>query len=236
MPVQVLFTDRSGGVSPEPFGSLNLAGHVGDDPANVRANRQRLSDRLPTRQLVLLASAPGGPVCVVDASAPEELGDAEALVTTEPALALGVLTADCVPVLLADEAAGVVAAVHSGRRGLAARITPRAVAAAVDAGARVDRLTAWVGPAICGRCYEVGEDVAADVVAVEPAAAARTSWGTTALDLPAAVTAQLRRAGVTDIRTDGRCTLEEPSLYSYRRDGRTGRQASVVVRVPEPAP
>jgi polyphenol oxidase len=236
MPVQVLFTDRSGGVSPEPFGSLNLAGHVGDDPANVRANRQRLSDRLPTRQLVLLASAPGGPVCVVDASAPEELGDAEALVTTEPALALGVLTADCVPVLLADEAAGVVAAVHSGRRGLAARITPRAVAAAVDAGARVDRLTAWVGPAICGRCYEVGEDVAADVVAVEPAAAARTSWGTTALDLPAAVAAQLRRAGVTDIRTDGRCTLEEPSLYSYRRDGRTGRQASVVVRVPEPAP
>jgi polyphenol oxidase len=236
MPVQVLFTDRSGGVSPEPFGSLNLAGHVGDDPANVRANRQRLSDRLPTRQLVLLASAPGGPVCVVDASAPEELGDAEALVTTEPALALGVLTADCVPVLLADEAAGVVAAVHSGRRGLAARITPRAVAAAVDAGARADRLTAWVGPAICGRCYEVGEDVAADVVAVEPAAAARTSWGTTALDLPAAVTAQLRRAGVTDIRTDGRCTLEEPSLYSYRRDGRTGRQASVVVRVPEPAP
>jgi polyphenol oxidase len=236
MPVQVLFTDRSGGVSPEPFGSLNLAGHVGDDPANVRANRQRLSDRLPTRQLVLLASTPGGPVCVVDASAPEELGDAEALVTTEPALALGVLTADCVPVLLADEAAGVVAAVHSGRRGLAARITPRAVAAAVDAGARADRLTAWVGPAICGRCYEVGEDVAADVVAVEPAAAARTSWGTTALDLPAAVTAQLRRAGVTDIRTDGRCTLEEPSLYSYRRDGRTGRQASVVVRVPEPAP
>jgi polyphenol oxidase len=106
----------------------------------------------------------------------------------------------------------------------------------VDAGARADRLTAWVGPAICGRCYEVGEDVAADVVAVEPAAAARTSWGTTALDLPAAVAAQLRRAGVTDIRTDGRCTLEEPSLYSYRRDGRTGRQASVVVRVPEPAP
>ena len=232
MVARVLFTDRSGGVSQAPYDTFNLATHVGDDPRAVAANRSRLTERagVDPGRLVLLAGSRGGPVAVVGSDGPAEVTDAEALVTTEADLALGILAADCVPVLLADTAAGVVAAAHAGRRGVAATITTQTLAVMADLGADPAAMTAWVGPAICGRCYEVGDDVAAPVVAIEPAAQARTSWGTTALDLPAAVRAELARAGVTDVRPDPRCTAEDTSLYSYRRDGRTGRQASLVVR------
>ncbi len=228
----VLFTDRVGGVSKAPFDTLNLATHVGDDPGAVAANRARVAARagVPPERLVVLAAVSGGPVARVDASSPGEVGGVEAIVTTEADLAVGVIAADCVPVLLAEDAAGVIGAAHAGRRGVQARIVTDTVSAMVDLGAHRDRLVAWVGPAICGRCYEVGDDVAAQTVAVAPAARATTSWGTTALDLPAAVLAELAEAGVTDVQADPRCTVEDPLLYSYRRDGLTGRQASVVVR------
>lgn len=232
MAVSVLFTDRVGGMSGAPFDTLNLATHVGDDPAAVAANRATLAARtgVAPQRLVVLAAVSGGPVARVDATSPAEVGGVEAIVTTEPDLAVGVIAADCVPVLLADDAAGVVGAAHAGRRGVQARIVTDTIAAMVDLGARRERLAAWVGPAICGRCYEVGEDVAEQTLAAAPAARATTSWGTTALDLPAAVHAELAEAGVRDIQADSRCTFEDPLLYSYRRDGRTGRQASVVVR------
>lgn len=232
MAVSVLFTDRVGGVSEAPFDSLNLATHVGDDPAAVAANRATVAARagVPLDRLVVLAAVSGGPVARVDASSAAEVGGVEAIVATEPGLAVGVIAADCVPVLLADDAAGVIGAAHAGRRGVQARIVTDTVSAMVDLGAHRDRIVAWVGPAICGRCYEVGDDVAAQTVAVAPAARATTSWGTTALDLPAAVRAELTEAGVKDVRADPRCTFEDPLLYSYRGDGLTGRQASVVVR------
>jgi YfiH family protein len=185
--------------------------------------------------MVVLAAISGGPVARVDASSAGEVTGVEALVTTEPDLALAVIAADCVPVLLADEQAGVVAAAHAGRRGVAARIVPDTVAALVEAGGRLDRTTAWVGPAICGRCYEVGPDVAAEVVALEPAAETTTWWGTPGLDLTAAVLDQLRRYGVRDVRMDDRCTREEPELYSHRRDGVTGRHGALVVLTSDPA-
>jgi len=227
---RVEFTDRSGGVSQAPYDTLNLATHVGDDPQAVAVNRSRVVERAGVTRLVLLAAISGGPVAVVDEHSPAEVTGVEALVTTSADVALGVLAADCVPVLLADDVAGVLGAAHAGRRGVAATITTQTVAAMADLGALPSRTTAWVGPAICGRCYEVGDDVAAEVVAIEPTSASRTSWGTTALDLPAAVQAELARAGVTDVRVDPRCTAEDRTLFSYRRDGRTGRQASLVVR------
>lgn len=232
MAVSVLFTDRVGGASGAPYDTLNLATHVGDDPVAVAANRADVAARagVAPARLVVLAAVSGGPVARVDASSPSEVGGVEAVVTTEPDLAVGVIAADCVPVLLADEAAGVVGAAHAGRRGVQARIVTDTVAAMVDLGARRERLVAWLGPAICGRCYEVGQDVANLTLAAAPAARATTSWGTTALDLPAAVLAELALAGVEDVQADPRCTFEDPLLYSYRRDGRTGRQASVVVR------
>jgi len=178
----------------------------------------------------VLAAVSGGPVGRVDASSPAEVGGVEAVVTTEAGLAIGVIAADCVPVLLADESAGVVGAAHAGRRGVQACIVSDTVATMAGLGADPARMTAWLGPAICGRCYEVGDDVATQTTALAPEAASSTSWGTTALDLPAAVLAQLAAAGVARVHADPRCTYEDPLLYSYRRDGLTGRQASVVVR------
>lgn len=232
MAVSVLFTDRVGGVSQEPYDTLNFATHVGDDPAAVEANLATLAAfaGVPTDRLVVLAAVSGGPVARVDSMSPREVTGVEAIVTTEPNLALGVIAADCVPVLLADESAGVIGAAHAGRRGVEAAIVTDTVRAMCDLGAVEARIEAWVGPAICGRCYEVGDDVASQTVAKAPQARSTTSWGTTALDLPAAVLADLDAAGVRQVHADPRCTHEDPLLYSYRRDGVTGRQASVVVR------
>lgn len=235
MAVRVLFTDRRGGVSRPPLDELNLAGHVGDDPDVVAHNRRLVAARagVAPDRLVVLAAVSGGPVRRVSAPAPDEVSGVEALVTTDTDLALGVIAADCVPVLLADETAGVIGAAHAGRRGVQALIVTDTVTDMVSLGAEPARIQAWLGPAICGRCYEVGDDVAAATVVVAPRAASQTSWGTTALDLPAAVVAELESLGVRDVVLDPRCTREDPTLYSYRRDGRTGRQASVIVRSSE---
>lgn len=232
MSVTVVVTDRAGGRSAGDYATLNLGTHVGDDPATVAANRCEVAARLGVAvdRLVCLAALPGGPVVAVGAGSPTEVSSAEALVTTDADLALLVLTADCVPVLLADDQAGVVAAAHAGRRGVEARIVGATVAAMAVMGGDPARTTAWLGPAICGRCYEVGDDVAAATVAVAPTAASTTSWGTTALDLPRAVADELSAAGVVEVRRSARCTYEDPALFSYRRDGRTGRQGSVIVR------
>jgi polyphenol oxidase len=229
--VSVVFTDRVGGVSARPYDTLNLAAHVGDDPDAVEANRTVLASfaGVPPDRLVVLAAVSGGPVARVDGSSPAEVGGVEAIVTSEPGLAIGVIAADCVPVLLADDTAGVIGAAHAGRRGVEAGIVTDAVHIRVGLGADPARIEAWLGPSICGRCYEVGDDVAAQTIALAPAAASVTSWGTTALDLPAAVLAELTAGGVGRVQRDPRCTHEDPLLYSYRRDGQTGRQASVVV-------
>lgn len=150
----------------------------------------------------------------------------DALVTTRRGVGLMVRVADCVPVLLADPAAGVVSAVHAGRKGVALDIVGRAVERMRALGA--GDLRAWVGPHVCGRCYEVPAELRDEVAAVVPATRAETSWGTPSLDLGAGVLAQLTAAGVTAAHLD-RCTLEDEALHSYRRDGaRSGRLAGLV--------
>jgi copper oxidase (laccase) domain-containing protein len=137
-----------------------------------------------------------------------------------------VRVADCVPVLLADPIAGVVGAVHSGRPGLALGVAVRAVERMRDAGA--GRLVAWVGPHVCGGCYEVPEQLRAEVAARVPAAYAETTWGTPALDIGAGVRAQLEAVDVEVVLAGG-CTREDPALHSYRRDGAAaGRLAGLV--------
>ncbi|MGZ4666456.1 MAG: peptidoglycan editing factor PgeF [Frankiaceae bacterium] len=225
-----MFTDRRGGVSPAPYASGNLGEHVGDEPAAVAENRARLAYRLglaPDR-VVWMKQVHGAQVATVVGPSPPVPG-ADALVTGTPGLALCVLVADCVPVLLADATAGVIAAAHAGRRGVTASIVAAVSTRMRARGAHPRHTTAWVGPAICGRCYEVPAAMRADVARVAPAAAAATRAGRPALDLPAAVVEQLIAAGVVDIRRDGRCTAEDPDLFSYRRDGRTGRTAGVVL-------
>jgi YfiH family protein len=223
-------TDRRGGRSVSPYDTFNLGDHVGDDPAAVAANRARLARELgvPEDRLVWMSQVHGTGVAVVDGPQAGPLPDTDAVVTATPRLVLGVLAADCVPVLLADHVTGVVAAVHAGREGVRRGVLPAALSAMASLGARARHVSALLGPAVCGSCYEVPEDMQADVARVAPAAAVRTRRGTPGLDLRAGLEEMLRRAGVTEVVHDPRCTVEDRTLFSHRRDGVTGRQAGIV--------
>lgn len=224
----VRVTTRAGGVSRPPYDEANLALHVGDDPVAVRANRAALAKSLGTERVQFMQQVHGSDVAVVTAAAHADVEGVDALVCATPGVAIGVLVADCVPVVLVG--ARSVGVVHAGRGGVAGGV----VAAAVHALRDLDDapLHATVGPAVCGRCYEVPVAMQREVCAVVPEARSTTSRGTTGLDLPAAVRAQLRALDVlVDDRADA-CTLEDPAYYSYRRDGVTGRFATIAMLVP----
>ncbi|GGW52757.1 laccase domain protein [Streptomyces caelestis] len=226
------FTDRWGGVSAAPYEELNLGGAVGDDPDAVRTNRELAAKSLgivPDR-VVWMNQVHGAEVAVVDGPWGSSSGipSVDAIVTTRRGLALAVLTADCVPVLLADPVAGVAAAAHAGRPGMIAGVVPAALRAMTDLGAEPSRIVVRTGPTVCGRCYEVPAAMRAEVAAIEPAAYAETSWGTPAVDVSAGVHAQLERLGVCDRAQSPVCTLESDDHFSYRRDRTTGRLAGYV--------
>jgi YfiH family protein len=229
-PVELAFTDRHGGVSGAPYDSLNLAWAGGDDPSALDENRRRLgADFAPDDFLAYLQQVHGNDVVVVDdwrsAAWPPH---ADGLVTTQPGVTLMVRAADCVPVLFAADDGAVVGAAHCGRPGLVAGIVPATVAAMRKLGAGT--ITAWIGPHVCGRCYEVPEQMRDQVAGVEPTSRATTSWGTPSVDLGAGVRAQLERDDVEIVDLSS-CTRESSDLYSYRRDGReSGRQAGIIRR------
>jgi YfiH family protein len=226
-PVDLAFTDRYGGVSAAPFDSLNLALVGADDPAAVAENhRVLLADFAPGDTLVGMHQVHGAAVTVVTGAVDGAPAECDGLVTDRPGLVLMARAADCVPIVLADPDARVVAAVHAGRPGLAAGVAGAAVVTMRERGAQA--ITAWIGPHVCGRCYEVPEAMQAEVGALEPAAVATTSWGTPSLDIGAGVRAQLERAGVRVLDV-ARCTRESADLYSHRRDGAgAGRLAGLV--------
>ncbi len=233
-PVDLAFTDRLGGVSGAPYASLNLA-LAGDDPAALAENHRRvLAAFAPARsgepdhqgEVADLSQVHGATVVEATGAWPGQRPEADGLVTTTPDLVLVVRAADCVPLVLADPAAGVVGVAHCGRPGLAAGIVPATVARMRDLGAT--EVTAWIGPHVCGACYEVPQEMQDDVASVVPAARATTSWGTPALDLTAGVRAQLAEVGAV-VHDVSRCTRESEDLYSYRRDGAgSGRLAGLV--------
>lgn len=225
------FTDRWGGVSAVPYEELNLGGAVGDDPDAVRTNRELAAKSLglDPALVVWMNQVHGPDVAVVDGPwLSAEIPSVDAVVTARRGLALAVLTADCTPVLLADPVAGIAGAAHAGRPGMAAGVVPAAVRAMVELGAEPERIVARTGPAVCGRCYEVPDEMRAEVAAIEPAAYAETSWGTPAVDVTAGVHAQLERLGVCDRAQSPVCTLESDDHFSYRRDRTTGRLAGYV--------
>ncbi|MEU0374388.1 peptidoglycan editing factor PgeF [Streptomyces sp. NPDC006283] len=225
------FTDRWGGVSAVPYEELNLGGAVGDDPEAVLANRSIAAKSLglDPGAVVWMNQVHGRDVAVVDGPWGDSPGAAvDGVVTARRGLALAVLTADCTPVLFADPVAGVVGAAHAGRPGMIAGIVPATVEAMKALGAQPERIIARTGPAVCGRCYEVPEQMRSEVAAVEPAAWSETSWGTPAVDVTAGVHAQLEALGVRDRRQSAVCTLESRDHYSYRRDRTTGRLAGYV--------
>ena len=224
-PVDLAFTDRYDGVSAVPFDSLNLALVGEDDPSAVERNLALLMDDFaPGAHLADMHQVHGH--TVVEAGGPREQCDG--LVTDRPDLVLMVRVADCVPVLLADPGAGVLGAAHAGRRGLVEGVVEACVTRMRDLGAR--QVEAWIGPHICGACYEVPEAMQQEVAGSEPASLSTTSWGTPALDIGAGVRTQLERAGVT-VHDVSRCTLESPELYSYRRDGAAAGRFAGVIRL-----
>lgn len=245
--VRKVFTDRNGGFSTGAYASFNLGDHVGDDPAAVAQNRQRLADvlGLDVGRLVFMEQIHSPNVTevttdhLVSAAPAVPAGNAvspvieatDALITTLRGTALIVLTADCVPVLLSDEDAGVIAAVHAGRMGARNGILRRTIARMEDLGAVPSNIHALLGAAASGENYEVPQSMAADVESKLPGSATTTTKGTHGLDIRAGLTRQLLSLGVRSIDADPRCTIDPEHadrFFSYRREGTTGRQAGVV--------
>jgi YfiH family protein len=227
------FTDRLGGVSRPPYASLNLGDHVGDDPDDVAENRRRAGAGFGGLPIVWMRQVHGRNVAFVDGPRPDPVPDVDGLVTTTAGLTLGVLVADCVPVLLA--APGVAAVAHAGRKGLQLGVVPAVLDRIAALGVDMADLNVRLGPAACGACYEVPEAMRDEVATLVPEAASRTRFGTAGLDIRAGLAAQLRTCGVTDIDVSSVCTLESPDHFSYRRDGTTGRTAGLVRCAPRAA-
>ncbi|HEY3733518.1 MAG TPA: laccase domain-containing protein [Streptosporangiaceae bacterium] len=211
----------------------SAAGHPagGQPAASESACGQSAAGQLakgPSARGHFSAGQPGGGVLAADTAVPVRDGN----VTAVPGLALGALAADCPTVLVGDPEARVVGVAHSGRLGTAAGVVPALIRAMVGAGAVPGRMHAVIGPAICGGCYEVPAAMRDSVAAQAPGSGCVTRAGTPGLDLRAGIAAQLAAAGVRQVRTDERCTAETPDLYSYRRDGRTGRFAGLIWLTP----
>jgi YfiH family protein len=229
------FTTRWGGVSHPPFDSLNLGGGVGDDPAAVAVNRARVATAagLSPERVVWMRQVHGTTVTAVTDSGEGEpagtsLAECDGVVTARRGVGLAVLVADCVPILAGDPVAGVIAAVHAGRRGAAAGIAIRTLEEMATLGAAADRTTILLGPAICGACYEVPPLMRDEVEAALPGSASTTDAGTAGLDLRAGLARQLRAAGVADVVIDPRCTHTDADLFSHRRGAPTGRFAGLI--------
>lgn len=218
--MESFFTNRHGGFSHGDYSSWNLASHVGDDQTDVERNREKLRERIGN--FAIMSQVHGDTISVID-QVPAQVPVADALITANPDLALIVMVADCIPLLLRSEK--LVAAVHVGRAGLMNSIAVKTVAKMRILGAT--EITGYIGPAICGSCYEVPQDLYDEVVAVHPLAASKTKTGTPALDLPTALIAALSEVNVKVGKSAG-CTLEDEDLFSYRRNQRTGRQAGVI--------
>lgn len=145
-----------------------------------------------------------------------------------PTPALAVMTADCLPVIFADTTGRAIAAVHAGRVGLENAILVRTVERYKDSGILPENISVYIGPAICGRCYEVPEEMVQRSETLLPGVRSQTSWGTPSLDLAHAAQRQLLELGVAKVELSGICTYEDPHFHSYRRDSRSGRHATIV--------
>lgn len=219
-----------------PWRALNLGMNVDDEWRRVYANRDLAARTVGARaeQLVFGEQVHGRQVAVVTSSPARgrngSIAGVDALVTATPGLVLAVLAADCLPVLLADPVAGVVGAAHVGRSGLAQGVLAATLEQMAGLGASPDRMSASLGPAACGRCYELPDELADRVGAAAPGSRSTTRQGTASIDLVAGAGAALRAAGVRDVHAVGGCTIEQPErFYSYRRDALTGRHAGLVV-------
>jgi YfiH family protein len=224
-------TTRGGGTSDGAYRGLNLADHVGDDPAAVRENRRRLarSLALPAEPL-WLTQIHGATVAAAGSGSIQP--QADAMTAARAGQVCAVLTADCLPVLFCNKAGTRVAAAHAGWRGLMAGVLEATIAVLTRDGEEPEDLLAWIGPAIAVRAYEVGADLRDAFLARDPAAAAEFSpnaRGRWQLDLAAVARRRLAAAGVVRIWDCGLCTFSDPvRFFSHRRDGPCGRHATLI--------
>lgn len=232
--VRALSTTREGGLSTGVYASLNLAEHVGDRPSAVQQNRARLrADAGLPAEPVWLNQVHGVGVCLVE-TATQCSPEADAAVSSEAGVVCAVMTADCLPILLADRSGSVVAAVHAGWRGLAAGVVEAAV---IRMGRPAAQLVAWIGPGIGPKHFEVGEEVRACFcdARTEAASAFRPSTtGRWLANLPALARERLLGLGLSRVSGGELCTYADPRrFFSYRRDGVTGRMASLIWLEPD---
>jgi polyphenol oxidase len=226
--VRALSTFRTGGTSGAPYASLNLGDHVGDVPATVAENRRRLemAAGLPAEP-AWLSQVHGNNVADLDAA--DDVGPADAAFSRQAGRVCAILSADCLPILLTADTWGLVAAAHAGWRGLAAGVIEAAVKSLKAPPAR---LMAWLGPAIGTRHFEVGAEVREALLMGDPAAASAfeaNERGRYMADLAALARRRLAALGVARIYGGGECTFAAANRYfSHRRDGMTGRQATLI--------
>lgn len=223
--VKSLMTTRIGGVSQPPYASLNLGNHVQDDAAAVAANRAQLRLMLPAEP-VWLNQVHG--TRVVQADSVSSMPDADASYTRQLGMVCTVLTADCLPVLFCARDGSVIAAAHAGWRGLAAGVLEATLAAMQ---VQPSEVMAWMGAAIGPGAFEVGAEVREIFIAPHPqsVAAFKTQQQKWLADIYALARIRLNACGVTAVYGGGSCTYTDAArFYSYRRDGKTGRMASLI--------
>jgi len=225
--VRACTTTRIGGISQPPYDTLNLASHVGDDPQAVAENRRRLREYLALPAEPRWLNQVHGS-CAADAALVADPCDADASFTALPGVVCAVLTADCLPLLLCNRAGTKVAAVHAGWRGLHGGVIEQTVRALNLPGSE---LLAWLGPAIGPDAFEVGGEVREAFISVEARAAEafRPHGERWLADLYLLARQRLASVGVTQVNGGDRCTFSEPEkFYSYRREAKTGRMASLI--------
>ncbi len=218
---QILFSARHGGVSQGEFGSLNLGDHVGDTALAVENNRKILKKMLSQVPPVFMNQVHGNNVVEVDSASISPV-TADAIITRQVGLPLAVLCADCLPILI--KGPKIVGAIHAGRKGILNGIITETISKMRALGG--DNLVATIGPAICGKCYEVDLPMYLDAVSNESELA--TNPDTHCLDLKRAARSQLSAQSV-EVYDLEICTAHDSNFFSYRRDGVTGRNAGVIV-------
>jgi len=227
--VQAWQTTR--GQGPRPYGGFNLGGHVGDDPHVVNMNRQRLQSVLP-RQPVWLEQVHGTQVVTLTGVDDPVMPVADAVMTSVPGVVCGIMTADCLPVLVADRLGRVVGAAHAGWRGLLQGVLESLITQMLThQDIRANDLTVWLGPAIGPAAFEVGDDVRTAFLDVMPDAAGQFDahgHGHWLANLPGLAHQRLNTLGVHAVTRSGLCTYQSDDFYSYRREKVTGRMASMV--------
>lgn len=226
--IRAAVTTRLGGASQAPYKSFNLGAHVGDDPTAVRENRERLRTVLALpAQPIWLKQVHG--ITVVNAAQVGIGTESDGAFTAQPGVVCAVLTADCLPVLLCNRQGTKIAALHAGWRGLAAGVIESGVQAVNEPG---NELLAWLGPAIGPAKFEVGAEVRAAFVQHDPQAASAfriTRDGKYLADIYALARLRLQKIGVVSVYGGGFCTVTDSGrFFSYRRDGVTGRMATLI--------